>query len=101
MSASRQSIKLSEGLKISPMPEKHNKRSEIILPKSTDFRAVAIAFEQPLLLEKVEQFKQHMLSSFSQKKRSSAIAISKLYAPSFGVAETIGKYCIRIACLCN
>ena len=73
------------------MPEKHNKRSEIILPKSNDYRVVAIAFQQPLLLEKVEQTKPQKSSALSIKARSQVNARSKLYAPSLGVAETMGK----------
>ena len=73
------------------MPETHNKRSQIMLPKSNEYLVVAIAFHQPLLLEKVEQMKVPKYSALSQLTRSHATAKSKLYAPSFGVAETTGN----------
>ena len=73
------------------MPETHNKRSQLILPKSNEYLVVAIAFHQPILLEKVEQMKVPKSSSLSQLTRSHVKAQSKLYAPSFGVAETTGK----------
>ena len=78
------------------MPEKHNKRSEMILPKSNDYLVVAISYQQPLLLEKVEQTKPPKSSSLSIKARSQVNARSKLYAPSFGVAETIGNCYISV-----
>ena len=53
--ASRKSIKLSEGLKISPMPTKFNKRSGIILPKSNEYFEVAVAQCQPLILERTQE----------------------------------------------
>ena len=91
-SASRASIKLSAGLKISPLPEKHQKRPEIILPRANDYRVVAIAFQHPLRLENVEQTKPLKSSKLSSNSVKGVKATSKLYAPSLGVAETTGKY---------
>ena len=92
--ASRKSIKLSEGLKISPLPDKHNKRSEIILPKSNEYQVVAIAYQQPIILEKADQLSKDSTSSLKTSKSLQLKAKIKLYAPSFGVAEVTGNcYC--------
>ena len=91
-SASRASIKLSAGLKISPLPEKHQKRPEIILPRVYDYRVVAVAFEHPLQLENVEQTKPLKSSKQSSNTVKGVKPKSKLYAPALGVAETTGKY---------
>ena len=86
--ASRKSIKLSEGLKISPMPTKFNKRSEIILPKSNEYFSVAIAYCQPIILERTQELKT--LKRLSNL-HSNIKAKMKLYAPILGVAEITGR----------
>ena len=92
--ASRKSIKLSEGLKISPLPDKHNKRSEIILPKSNEYQVVAIAYQHPIILERADQLSKDSTSSAKTSKSLHLKAKIKLYAPSFGVAEVAGIcYC--------
>ena len=92
--ASRKSIKLSEGLKISPLPDKHNKRSEIILPKSNEYQVVAIAYQHPIILERADQLSKDSTASLKTSKSLHLKAKIKLYAPSFGVAEVTGNcYC--------
>ena len=91
-SSSRASIKLTAGLKISPLPEKHQKRPELIMPKASDYRSVAIAYQHPIQLEKVEQAKVLKSDRILALTSNHAKARSKLYAPSFGVAESSSKY---------
>ena len=69
------------------MPTKFNKRSEIILPKSNEYLVAATSYSHPIVLEKSQELK---LPKKLSKIHSNAIAKSKLYAPSLGVAEISG-----------
>ena len=81
-SATRASIKLSPGVKISPaIPEGHNKRPVPNL--DLDFRRVASYYQPPIVFEKVAK-----TDGVKKFKPAQGVATRVLWCPAMGVATT-------------